>query len=494
MAREVIKLWALLLCLPAAVFAQIRLVPLPGKSPIINLRVVFETGSAHDAPGKEGAAYLTAQMLGDAGTKSMTYKQVLDAFFPMATSVQVQVDKEMTAFSAQTHVENLDAFTKIFTSMLLDPGWREDDFKRVKEDAINFLKVNLRGANDEELGKEVLYNVIYDGTPYEHYSVGKISSLEKLTLADLQEFYRKHYTQDRLYLGVAGGYPQRYARQLRMQFYKLPLRAPLTARVVPAKPPEENRVTIVAKDTRSVAYSLGFPIDIRRNHPEFVPLLLASTYFGHHRTSGGRLYTRMRELRGLNYGDYSYIEYFPRGMFQFQPDPNLVRVQQIFQIWIRPVEPETAHFALRLALFEFDRLVKDGISEEDFQRTKTFLGKNVDLLIRTKDAELGYTIDSLHYRIPKYTDYVKHHLKYATRDGVNRLIRRHLGGRKLHIVAVAKDAEGLKKALVEGPPSPMTYNAAKPEDLLAEDKIVEKWPVNVKPENVRILPEEEVFK
>ena len=69
---------------------------------------------------------------------------------------------------------------------------------------------------------------------------------------------------------------------------------------------------MVEKDTRSVAYSMGFPIDVKRGHPDYPALLVAQAYFGQHRTSGGRLYKRMREIRGLNYGDYAYIEYFPQ--------------------------------------------------------------------------------------------------------------------------------------------------------------------------------------
>ena len=63
----------------------------------------------------------------------------------------------------------------------------------------------------------------------------------------------------------------------------------------------------------------------------------------------------MRGIRGLNYGDYSYIEYFPRGMYLHQPSPNLARRSQIFQIWIRPLEPPTANFGLRLAMYELDQ-------------------------------------------------------------------------------------------------------------------------------------------
>ena len=45
----------------------------------------------------------------------------------------------------------------------------------------------------------------------------------------------------------------------------------------------------------------------------------------------------LRGKRGLNYGDYSYIEDFiQEGMSTF-PVPNNPRRQQYFSIWIRPV-------------------------------------------------------------------------------------------------------------------------------------------------------------
>ena len=40
----------------------------------------------------------------------------------MATSVTSQVDKEMIAFSAATHVDNLDGIYKIFRAMLRRAG------------------------------------------------------------------------------------------------------------------------------------------------------------------------------------------------------------------------------------------------------------------------------------------------------------------------------------------------------------------------------------
>lgn len=481
------------LLLASTAVAQMRLVTLPGKSPLVTFRIVFTAGSAVDPPDKPGAAYLTAMMLVRGGTRELTYRQVLDAMFPMAASVNAQVDKEMVTFSGATHVDNVEPYYQLLRAMLLDPGWREEDFQRVKDDAINFLRVNLRGNNDEELAKEALDQYIFRGTPYEHYSVGTVSSLEKMTLADVRRFYRMQYSQSHLILGIAGGYTPAFLERMKKDFRGLPEGAGFRPRE--AAPPliQRSRALIVEKDTRSVAFSIGYPTLVTRANPDFAALLLVSSYLGQHRSSNGRLYDRMREKRGLNYGDYAYIEYFPRGMFQSEPSPNLARHFQTFQLWIRPVEPPTAKFALRLALYELDELCREGISQEGFERTRDFLSKYVNVLTRTKSAELGYAIDSVYFGLPNYNEYLKTHLAKLTRDDVNRAIHRYLRAERLVVVAVAKDGEAFKNELTNDEASPMTYNAPKPAEITEEDKIVEKFPLRLRPEDVTVVPVGQVF-
>lgn len=486
--------WILLpLMLAPGLVAAPRFVERPGESPLVTLRLVFLTGAASDPADKPGLAKLTASMLARGGTKEMTYEQILDAMFPLATTVESQVDKEMTVFSAVTHVNNLDEFYRIFRAMLLEPGWRPEDLKRLRDQQINYLRVSLRHANEEELGKEVLYNAIYQGHPYGHDNTGTVSGLNRIAIEDLKKFYSSNYTQENLIIGLAGGYPQEFAGRLKEDFAKLPEGKPAKVKRPAPRAIQGIRARMIEKATRSVAYSIGFPVEVTRDHPDYIPLLTAVSWFGQHRTSGGRLFERMRQVRGLNYGDYAYIEYFPDGMFQLEPDPNLTRPQQIFQIWIRPVEPPTAHFALRLAFFELDRLIKRGLSPEEFERTRSYLSKYVNLLTKTKDAELGYAIDSLYYGIPDYTTYVRTGLERLTVEDVNRAVKKHLRTNNLWIAVVAENCEDLKKKFLSGEPSPMTYNSPKPEEVLGEDKIVEQWKIPFREEAIEIIPVDRVF-
>jgi zinc protease len=488
-----VKILLALASIASLASAQMKVASLPGKSPLVTFRIVFTSGAQADPPDKPGVAYLTAMMLANGGSREMTYQQITEALFPLGASVSAQIDKEMTVFTGAVAAERVDDYYKLLRAMLLDPGWREDDFRRVKDDALNALKVGLRGNNDEELAKEALYSIIYSGTPYGHYTGGTVGSLENITLDDLKHFYHAQYSQTNLILGIAGGYTPAFLESMKKDFRTLPQGAGFRPRDKFPGMVERTHMLIIDKDTRPVAFSLGYPISINRTSPDYAALLLAATYFGQHRMSGGVLYHEMREKRGLNYGDYAYIEYFPRGMFLMEPSPNLARRTQIFQMWIRPVEPANAKFALRLALYELDKLIRDGLSEDDFRRTRDFLSKNVNLLQRTKTAELGYAIDSMYYGTARYSDLIHNQLAKLTCAEVNRVINRYLRPNRLIIVAVSKNAEDLKRQLLSEDPSPMTYNSPKPDEVLEEDKIVEKFPLNLKPEDIEVKPATEIF-
>ncbi len=472
--------------------AQMRVMAMPSHSPLVTFRFVFTVGSAYDPESKPGLAYLTAQMVANSGTKSMTYKELEDAMFPLAASFDAQVDKEMTTFSGTAHVDALEAYYRLYRAILLEPGWREEDFQRVKDDCISGIKTGLRN-NDEELAKEVLYSDIYQGMPYAHYTGGTVSSLESITLEDVKKFYETRYAQGSLILGISGGFTPQFLDRVKADMHTLPLLPGMGQRQKEIQFIDENRATIVEKEARATAISLGFPISCTRQNPDYAALLVAASYLGQHRESGRLLYDEMREKRGLNYGDYAYIEYFPLGMYRMTPPQNLARRFQIFQIWIRPVQPETAKFALRLALYELAQTIKNGIPPEQFAVTRDFVSKYLNIQLRSQSDQLGYAIDSLYYDAPDFLSMLKFRLAKLTAADVNTVMRRYLRTDHLSIAIVANHAEDLRQQLASDDPSPMTYNTPKPQDVLDVDKIVEKWPLRLKAGNIKIVPADQVY-
>jgi zinc protease len=180
-------------------------------------------------------------------------------------------------------------------------------------------------------------------------------------------------------------------------------------------------------------------------------------------------------------------------MYQFFPDPNLGRRAQLFEIWIRPVEPRHAVFALKAALFELRKLIANGLSLEQFDETRAYLLKNIYVTTKTQDQQLGYALDSRWYGMGDYVETMRSALAGLTVEDVNAAIRRHLDGENLHVVMIAKDAEGLREELLSGAFTSIEYGSAKPEDLLAEDREIGAIDLGLVPERVRVTPVDQVF-
>jgi zinc protease len=462
-------------------------------SPLINVKLLFAVGSAHDPVGKEGLSALTAAMVTRGGSRTLTIDQIDAALYPIAGTFSARADKEMTSLTGVIHRDNWQRFLGVVLPQLIGNGWRQEDFERLKTQQMNALVQDLRSSNEEELGKERLQANVFRGTPYGHVALGTVAGLRAITLDDVRAFARSMYTRANLTLGVSGDASDDMVRDLDAWLQSLP-EGPAAARpIVDARRPSGLDVEILEKDTRAVAISLGFPIEVTRSHPDFVALSVVRSWLGEHRLSSGRLYQRIREERGMNYGDYAYIEAFPRGMFQFFPDANVARRRQLFEIWIRPVVPANAQMSLRIALYELQKLIKDGLTKAQFEETRDYLMKNVYVMTARQDQQLGYALDSKWYGIPEFTEYMRAGLSKLTVEQVNAAIRRHLNAENMSIVIIAKDAQGLRQTLAADAFSPIRYDGAKDKALLDEDRVIGAMKLGIQASHVTVTPIADVF-
>ena len=472
------------------------------ESPFIAFNVWIRSGSASDLQGKEGLASLTAALIAGGATMQAPVEQILEKLYPLAASYSAQVDKEMTVVTGRVHRDNLEVFYELFKNALLSPAFSEGDFARIKTQRLNLLERARRYSRDEELSKQLLYWMAYEGTAYRHPEEGYVSSVRSITLDDVKAFYREHYRRDNIVAGIGGGYPADFAARLRKDLDTLP-QGTVRRVEAPAPPrPTGVKVLIVEKKTDASAISIGYPISLLRNHDDFVPLAIANSHLGEHRNSVGRLYQAIRETRGMNYGNYSYIEAFPAGYATQQPRVNVPRRSHLFEIWIRPISmtaPGNLHertlFATRAALFELKKLVDHGMSREQVDASKQFLRNYVATWGTTISRRLGYAIDDAFYGIgqPGFLRSFRAAVDGATAEQVNVAIRKHLQGDNYYLVIVTADAAALKQKLLAGAATSITYAGERAEGLLAEDKIIASLPIKVRDADISIMPIDRVF-
>jgi zinc protease len=139
-------------------------------------------------------------------------------------------------------------------------------------------------------------------------------------------------------------------------------------------------------------------------------------------------------------------------------------------------------------------LVERGLSREDFELQKNFLKKYVLHYASTTSERLGYAIDDVFYGLPE-----SHLTKYRrmmdelTVEDVNAAIKKHWQTANLRIVAITKNAEAFAAALAANAPSPITYSSPKSDAVIEEDKTISSYPLQVKRENIRVVPVADLF-
>jgi len=471
------------------------LMPVP-EDPNVAFSVWFRVGSQNDPPGQEGLAALVGALIAQGGTESRAYDEILAELYPLAASYGVSVDKEMTVVSGTTHRDNVGAFHPLFVDALLTPGFRAEDFERLRDNTINAIEKELRYSSDEELGKATLNQAIFEGTPYEHLEIGSVEALRALTLDDVRSFYETHYTAENAVIGLGGAYAESLPDRLLADLARLPSGRPEPVPAPNPAPIEGRHVTIVEKPGPSTAISFGAPIDVLRGSREWYALAIANSWLGEHRNSSSHLYQIIREARGMNYGDYSYIEAYPDGGRRTKPPTGVGRRQQVFEVWIRPVPEHQALFALRAALREVERLVENGLTQEQFDFTRQFLKNYVLHYAPTTAQRLGYAIDDRFYGIddPGHLATFRGMMDEITLDETNAAIRRSFQADDLEIAIVTEHAEELAARIAADEPSPIDYGEIeKPADVLAEDEIIESWPLEIPREHIRIVPVDEMF-
>jgi zinc protease len=333
---------------------------------------------------------------------------------------------------------------------------------------------------------------MFAGHPYASYTGGSVEGLGAIKLEDVKAQIGKVFTLDRMTIGLAGAYDPKLVDQFRKAFAKLPAKGAPAVKL--PKPPTQIRARLVEKDTDSTAMFLGYPWDVKRTDPDYFPLAVGISALGEHRQAGGRLFNELRGKRGLNYGDYAYVEHFVQDGWGTYPLPNVALTQQYFSVWIRSVENANRLFALRAAEYVVKKTADEGITQDELDKTKGFLSTYTRLWEQTPDRQLGYALDEAFYGNKDFLKSYREALGSMTLDQVNGALKKHIDVSQLHLAAVTRGADAMASELTSGKPATVKYASAKmPKEVLAEDKEIEKFDLGLKESDVQQVKVGELF-
>jgi zinc protease len=477
-----------------------RLLALPANDKAaVAIQLRFRTGAVDDPPGRAGLTALAARVMVEGGAGPLDATALLGALFPIAAELDVVVDEEQTTFTAKVHRDALGRLLPILTDVLLHPRWDPREFERLRAAAVNDVDKRLRQGDDENLGKAALSSLLYRGHPYQRLRLGHVSELKAMTLEELKAHAARVFTADRLTIGVAGGYPAGLPAQLVKALSGLAATGAPAVAVPQQQGTGHPRFLLVEKPGASTAISMGMPWALSRASPDRPAMSVAASAMGEHRQFNGRLMQRLREARGLNYGDYAYLEHFlQEGGDASSAQTGRARHQQEFSVWLRPVQNENRLFAVRAALYELQRsLQAEPFTPAEVAQTKGFLDGYLLLFDQTDARKLGYALDDAFTGPPGYLAGWRQALDAVTPEAVNAAWRRWVDPSRLQVVLVGPDMAAVKQAILANQPTPITYQDAsvkRPQAQLDADAEIARFPFGTAGEaDVEIVPVEKLF-
>ncbi|MCI4411325.1 MAG: insulinase family protein [Thiotrichales bacterium] len=266
--------------------------------PMVDVRIVFDAGSARDND-KKGVAYLTNTLIGMGDTQrdEEQFSQETEAL-GVRFSTQSLKDMALVSMRSLTKPSVLDAALSLSAAALDKPVFKEAVLAREQAQLLTALQAKQQSPS--AVANELFWKRLYGDHPYAFPTEGNAASVKTITVADIKQFYERFYTAKNAVVAIVGDVDRAKAEEIATKMTEaLP-----TGEAAPALPavnaPKEKGIESIAFPATQTQILIG-QLGIARDDPDYVALYLANHILG---GSGfaSRLMEEVREKRGLVYG------------------------------------------------------------------------------------------------------------------------------------------------------------------------------------------------
>jgi len=309
------------------------------RLPLVTLRLAFEAGSKFDPQDLAGLAEAAAALLTE-GTKTRTARQIAEELAELGGAMRGAAGPDGLTLQANVLAENLPKLLELVADVTLNAVFPEQEVKLYK--ARRTQELIAERAEAAFWADEKITAAVFGNHPYSR-SNPTPESIAKLERSRLLSFRDAFLVPNNGYLVLLGSLPPR--SQLLEQLEKL--FGAWRHRTLPDPPaaafPKPERSIILVDRPGSVQADIRIGrLAVDRNHPDYFPLLVASTILGGGASS--RMFTNIREKQGFAYDAHSSLQ--PRKVGGLFTTVTQVR-DEVLEAAIRAVEAELETLAAK---------------------------------------------------------------------------------------------------------------------------------------------------
>ena len=304
------------LTLPAAASPQIQTWETPNGAsvlfveapdlPMVDVRLVFDAGSARDAD-KSGLAAMTSAMLTQ-GAGDWDADAVAERMEDVGATLSAASLRDMAVVTLRslTREPALETALTTLIQVVSNPRFAAPDLERVRQNTLTALRQAEQDPGT--VGQKAFYKAIYGTHPYAADPSGTPEGVSALTRDDLRAFHGRYYSARNAVVALVGALTREQAEAIATRITASSPAGPRAG--------EGRTAAAVAELAAASSAAIEFPSSqthvlvgqpgMRRGDPDYFPL-----YVGNHILGGSGLVSllteEVREKRGLSYSVYSYF-------------------------------------------------------------------------------------------------------------------------------------------------------------------------------------------
>ncbi len=397
--------------------AKVLFVSAP-ELPMMDIRVVFDAGSARDED-KPGLAQLTASLLSQ-GAGEWSADQLAERMEGVGASFGTGAAQDMAWATVRslTEPKALNIALATLSTVIAKPRFEAADFNRTRE----AMQVGLRQSeqNPASVVSKAFFSKVFAGHPYASHPSGTQESLAAMVRDDLVQLHKTYYVARNAVVAIVGAIDRQQAEKIAAQ---------VTAGL--AKGQHAPALPEVVMATKGVTENIAFPSSqshirlgqpgIRRGDPDYFVL-----YVGNHILGGSGLVSllsdEVREKRGLSYSVYSYFNPMRKA------GPFIMGAQT------KNVQAQEALTVMRKTLQDF---IDKGPTQEQLSASKQNITGGFPLRIASNKDIVGYLAMLGFYELPlDYLDTFVGKIETITAEQIQDAFQRRLHPDKFVTIVV----------------------------------------------------------
>ncbi len=375
--------------------------------PIVMVSLLVKASPLNESPEKAGLANLTAELLTE-GTKKRKTTEISEEIEFIGASLDASVDNDYTTVSLSVLKKDLEKGFDVFSDVVLNPIFPDDEIKRIKE----LIKGSLRQSEEEPsfVVTKAFKKAVFGELPYGRLVTGNIETIDTLSREDIVRFHSGYYKPNNSILSVVGDITDEELRSLISRFFSewKPAEIPKSPAVV--KPGEKKKTILIGRDLTQANIILGHA-GISRGNPDYYAVSVMNYILG----GGGfssRLMETVRERMGLAYDIHSYFAPYKEG--------------GLFEVGVQ-TKNESAKTVIHEIRGQVERIREEKVSDRELADAKAYLTGSFPRRLDTGRKIADFLVAVEFYGLGlDYIEKYPYYINSVTKDDVLRVARKYL--------------------------------------------------------------------